>query len=138
MAEVAYEAGGERAIDDPMVVGEADWQHHAWLKRGAVPDRRHLRTYDAKDRHLGRVDDWGKGRAADTAKGRDGEARALHVASPKLALPCPFGDGAHLPAQFGDALAVHITQHRHHQTVRRVHGDPDMVVFLQDKRVLLR
>ena len=59
-------------------------------------------------------------------------------ARPELALPGPGRDGPEFPAELGDALAVHVADHRHHQALGRVHGDAEMVVALVDQRVLLR
>src|SRR3712207_8620464 len=43
-------SGGERAVDDPVVVGDRDRQHQPRREALAVPDRGHLRARDAEDR----------------------------------------------------------------------------------------
>src|SRR5580704_18031247 len=138
MAQVPGEPRGQRPVDDPVVVGQRDRQHQPRYERRTVPDRRQLGPDHAEDGYLGGVDDGREGGPADAAQAGDREAGALQVGRPELALPGPGRDGPEFPAEFGDALAVHVADHRHHQALGRVHGDAEVVVALVDQRVLLR
>src|SRR6478672_8860759 len=64
----AGKTGSERAVNDPMIVGEAERQHKARLEGLAVPDGLHRRAYDAEDGELGCVDNGSKVRPADAAQ----------------------------------------------------------------------
>src|SRR4051812_46619757 len=104
-AEVTGEAGRERAVDHPVIVGQRDRLHQAGPELGSVPHRRHLRAHDAEDRSRGGVEDWRESRPADAAKARDREARALHVGYAELAVARLLRDLAHFLADLVDALA---------------------------------
>src|SRR6201982_3265425 len=60
-AQVPGEPGGQRAVDDPVVVGQRERQHQPRHERLAGPPRTHPGPDTAEDRHLGGV---GEGRGA--------------------------------------------------------------------------
>src|SRR5208282_937187 len=138
VAQVPGEPGGQRPVDDPVVVGQRDRQHQPRQENRPVPDRRGPGPDHAQYRHLGGVDDGREGGPADAAQAGDREAGALQVGQAELALPGPRRDGAEFPAELKHALAVHVADHRHHQPLWCVHGDAEVVVALVDQRVLLR
>src|SRR6478735_2155140 len=116
-AQVPGEPGGQRAVDDPVVVGKRERQHQPRHERLTVPHRGHLGPDHAEDRHLGGVDDGREAGPADAAQAGDGEAGALQVGHTELALTRPGRGHAELPAELGDALAVDVADHRHHQAI---------------------
>ena len=130
---MAHEAGRGRAVDDPVVVGQAKRQHEPRLKGLAVPDRGHFRTHDPEDRHFWRVDDRGEGCPSNASQRRDGEGGALHFGGRKLARARLFGQSAEFAGQLDDAFLVDILDHGDHEAVRRVDGDADVPVFPQNQ-----
>ena len=134
----AMEAGGKRAIDDAVVVGNAQRQHQARLEGLAVPHRLHLRAHDAEDCDFRRVDDGREVGAADAAEAGDGEGGTLDVGGCDLAVAHALRRGAQLLRQFENALVIDVLDHRHHQPVRRVDRHADVIVFFIDQSVLRR
>ena len=66
---------------------------------------------------------------------RDRERAALHLVGLELAVARELGQLAHLLGDLGHALLVGVADHRHDQPVRRVGGEADVPVVLQDQRV---
>src|SRR6476469_2665481 len=138
VTQVSGEAGGQRTVDDAVVVGQGKGQHVAGGELGAVPDGAQLGADDAEDGDFGGVDDGGEAGAADAAEAGDGERATGQVRRPELAVT-GFGGGGHeLSGQFHDALAVGVLDDRDHQAAGGVHGDADVVVVLEDEGVFLR
>src|SRR3712207_2456561 len=134
VAQVPGEAGGGRAVDHPVVVGQGERQHQPRHERGAVPDRGGLRTHDAQDGDLGGVHQRGERRPADAAQAGDGEAAPLQVGGGQLAVPGARGHLAELAAELPDPLAVDVADDRDDQALRRVDGDADVEVPLEDRK----
>ena len=126
------------AVDHAVIVGKRERQHQARLEFLSVPNGAHRRADDTEDRDLGRVDDRREAGAADAAEARDRERRALHVGRRDLPLAHALRDRAELLAELEDALAVDVLDDGNDEAVWRVDGDADVVVALEDERVLLR
>ena len=136
--QMAHEARRGGAVDDAVIVGEAEREHQPRLKRGAVPDRRHARADHAEDRHFRRVDDRGEGRAADAAERRNGEGRALHLGRGELARASLFGELAEFAGELDDPLLVDILDDSDHKAVRRIDRDANVPVAPHDQSVASR
>ena len=121
-----------------MVIAQIQRQHRHRLPSLTVPDRHQFGARQAKDRQFRRIDDRRERRAADAAEVGDRHRCAAHFVRFHLA-------GLRAGRQIGDLggdgpepLAIHVTQHWHHQTVRRVHRDADMEELLQDQGLARR
>src|SRR5438552_2744297 len=139
-SQIAEETRQERvearrgsAVDDAVIVRQGQREHEARHELLAVPHRLHRRSRDAQDGQLGRVDDRREGGAADAAQARDGEVRAGDVAELELALAGLLGERRRLLGEGEDALLVDVLHDRHDETVRRVGGEADVPVLLQDE-----
>ena len=133
--QMAHEPRRRGAVDDAMIVGQAERQHQPRLKRLPVPDRGHLGTYDAENRHFRRIHDRRERRSADPAERRDGEGRALHFCGRELARARLLGKGPELAGQLDDAFPVNVLDHRDHESVGGVDGDADVPIAPQYQRV---
>src|SRR4051812_8447255 len=131
--QVRDEAGGERTVDHAVVVGQRERHHQPGHELAAVPDGLHGAAGDAEDRDLGRVDDRREARAADAAERRDRERRALHVGAAELARARLARQLAQILGDLQDALGVGVLDDRDHEPVRRVGGEADVVVALEDQ-----
>ena len=60
---------------------------------------------------------------------------ALHLVGLELAVARELGELAHLLRDVDDALLVGVADHRHDEAVRRVGGEADVVVLLEDEVV---
>src|SRR5690625_1662722 len=97
LAHPAQETGGFRTIDEPVVVGEGEWQHEP---RGELPGRPvvnllHGAAGDPEDRDLRRGHYRGEARTADATQVTDAEVAALHLVRGQLALTrllCQFSE----------------------------------------------
>jgi hypothetical protein len=87
-----------------------------------------------EDRNFRRVDDRGEGGAADPAEIGDRHRRAAHLIGPILRACARAARSADFAGDLPQALAVGIADDRDHQPVRRVHGNADMNVLLEDQR----
>ena len=132
----SQEARRERTVDGAVIVGKTERQHQARLKRGAVPLRLHLRAHGAEDRDFRRVDDRRESRAADAAEARNRERTALNIRRRDLAFAHARRDAGQFLAQFQNAFAVDVAYDRHDEPVRRVDGNADVVIVLEDQRIL--
>src|SRR6266446_1927008 len=83
----AQEAGGVRAVDEAMVVGERERQNEPRLEFSIDPFRLGARTRESKNRHFRVVDDGRKAYATDPAQIGDGEGAAFHLCRRDLLLP---------------------------------------------------
>src|ERR1700736_3062311 len=83
----AQEAGGVRAVDETMVVGERERQNEPRLEFSIDPFRLGARTRQSKNRHFRMVDDGRKAYAANPAQIGDGEGAAFHLCRRDLLLP---------------------------------------------------
>src|ERR1700729_1771433 len=79
LRDVDEEACGAGAVDDAVVVTDADRQDQTRGEVLAVPHRLHGRARGAEDGNLGRVDDLREGGSADAPDRRDRERAALHL-----------------------------------------------------------
>src|SRR5690606_17641290 len=138
LRQVGGEARGGGAVDHAVVVAQRQRQHQPRLEGLAVPDRLRLRLRHAEDRDFRRVDDRGERGAADAAQRADGEAAALHLVGFQLALARQRGEFAHFPGDLHHALLGGIAQDRHHQAIRGVGGEADVVVALEDEVVAVQ
>ncbi len=134
-ARYAVKRAARRAVDHAMVVGERQRHHQARRERLAVPHRLGGALRHAEDRDFRRVDDRRERRAADAAQARDREAAALHVGRAELAFARLRGERRHLRGDREHALLVGVLDHRHDEAVRRVGGEADVEVLLQDQVV---
>src|SRR6478672_123194 len=138
LCEIGGETRGCGAVDHAMVVAQRQRHDQARLEGLAVPDRLRLRLRHTEDRDFGRIDDRGEPGAADPAQRTDGEAAALHLLRLELAVARQRGEIAHLAGDLHHALPVGVAQHRHHQAVRRVGREADVVVLLEDEVVAVQ
>src|ERR1700722_5276537 len=136
--ELAHEARRRRAVDHPMIVGEAERQHEPRDKGLAVPDRRHFRAHDAENGDFRRIDDWRECRAADAAEGGDREGRALHLGGRELAIAGLGRYRSKLAGKLDHALAIDVLDYRHDQAVGRIDRNADMPIIAHHQRVLSR
>src|SRR6266567_6764271 len=83
----AQEAGGVRAVDEAMVVGERERQNEPRLEFSIDPFRLGARTRESKNRHFRMVDDGRKAYAANPTQIGDGESAAFHLCRRDLLLP---------------------------------------------------
>ncbi len=83
------------------------------------------------------VDDGRAQHGAIDASVRDREDTAFEVAHLDLAIAGGFRVAQDITFNFGKALLVAITQHRHHEALIGTHGDADVVVVLGDDFVTL-
>src|SRR6267378_6770337 len=83
----AQEAGGVRAVDEAMVVGERERQNEPRLELSIDPFRLGARTRESKNRHFRMVDDGRKAYATDPAQIGDGEGATFHLCRRDLLLP---------------------------------------------------
>src|SRR4051794_41132410 len=135
LREVRAEPRALRAVDDAMVVGQAQRDDQPRLELAAVPHRLRGRLRDAEDRDLGRVDERGEPGPADAAQARDRERAALHVGGLELAGTGGAGQLGELTRDVEDALRAGVLDDRHDEPVRRVGGEADVVVALDDELV---
>src|SRR5690625_2200195 len=133
LGQVGGKARGRGAVDDAMVVRQRQRQHQPRHELAAVPDRLHAVARDAQDGHFRRIDDGRELGAADAAQRRNGNAAAGHVGRTELLVAGLDRNLAQLLGQFDQPLLVAIADHRHHQAVRRVHGDADVEILLEDQ-----
>src|SRR3954471_47137 len=133
--EMRAEARALGAVDDAVVVGQAERDHQPRAELAAVPHRLRRRLRDAQDRDLGRVDQRREPRPADAAEARDRERAALHVARLELPLARRARQLAELARDVEDALLVGVLDDRDDESVRRVGGEADVVVALEDEVV---
>src|ERR1700746_3174006 len=97
---MSHKTGGQRPVDNAMIVGERQRQHETRPEALAIPYRRHFRTDHAQYGDLRRVNDGGEGVPADAAEARDGERGALHVRWRELAIARLLGDSPKFLAEF--------------------------------------
>src|SRR4029077_12059179 len=83
----AQEAGGVRAVDEAMVVGERERQNEPRLEFSIDPFRLGARTRESKNRHFRMVDDGRKAYAANPTQIGDGEGTAFHLGRRDFLLP---------------------------------------------------
>ena len=116
-----------------MIVGKRQRQHQARHEGAILEHGLHARARDAENGDLGCVDNGGKERAADAAQARHRETPALHVTGQELVRARLVADRGQLRRQVVDALAVHVADDGHHQSLRRVDGHAEVVVALEDQ-----
>ena len=131
--QVGREARGERAVDDPVVVGERQRQHQPRLELRPVPDGLHRRARRAEDRDLRPVDDRREERPADPAEAGDRERRVLHVGQLELALAGGAGQPREFAGDLEDPLAVGVLDDGDDEALGRVGGEADVPVALEQQ-----
>ena len=133
VAEVAGEAGGERAVDDPMVVGDESGSiSRGWnslpFQTGAIFERTTPRIATSGALTIGVKSVPPMPPRLEIVK----EPPCMSAGA-ELAVARLLRERAELLAELVDALAVDVLDHRHDQAVRRVDRDADVVVLLEDQ-----
>src|SRR5919201_3552238 len=133
LAELFHELRGVGAVDQPVVVGEAEVHHR--------PDRDHVlaalvrdddgpldQRLDVEDRHLRLADDRRADDRAPAAWVRDRERAALDVVRRQLLVPRALGDIGDPACQPEQVQTLRVLDHRDDQAVSALERDRDSEV----------
>ena len=91
----------------------------------------------AEDGGFRPVDDWREAEAADGPDVRNREGAAAHLFRRYLSRAGALGQADEFLGKLAHRLAVGVVQHGHEQSLRRIDGDADVVVFLEDHLLLV-
>ena len=129
---VTEEAGGVRAVDEPVVVGQRQVDHGA--DRDDLAERRVLDDHgaldhaaDAEDADLRQVDDRGVEQRAAAAGVGQRERAAGQLVRANLTGPGAGGQVGDLAGEAADVQVAGAVDDRHHQAALGVHGDAEVL-----------